>query len=129
MDNLLFCNIFQGVKLISNAQTSAKRISVGRVEVYENGTWSAICDKKWTAAEANVTCTDLGFSGVYQELSLPLDAKETKTFLRREYRCAGKEEYLIKCNKSNEIRSTCPGKMAAGVRCKAEGILFKLQSY
>lgn len=99
---------------------------MGRVEVYEKGKWSTICDKKWSEAEANVTCIDLGFTGAIEKLIRPRDSKDNQTVLLREYRCAGNEEYLIKCNKSKEIRSSCPGETAAGVRCKDEGNLFNL---
>ena len=34
----------------------------GRVEIYWSGTWGAISDSSWTAAEANVVCRQLRHS-------------------------------------------------------------------
>ena len=36
----------------------------GRVEIYWSGTWGAISDSSWTAAEASVVCRQLQHSGI-----------------------------------------------------------------
>lgn len=45
--------------------TGGQTRSVGNVEIGLNGQWSSVCDYRygWTAADANVVCRSLGFSG------------------------------------------------------------------
>ena len=108
------------MKLISQKNTSKKRISEGKVKVYDNGKWSTICAKGWTKDDADVTCKDLGFSsGAIENLTTVATGNETAVF--KAYRCTGEEEYLIKCPRSREIESTCPSNGVGSVRCKDDG--------
>ena len=116
---------FTGVELISQNGTSGKRTSEGKVKVFENGKWSTICAKDWTKDDADVTCKDLGFSSGAIE-NLTTDVTGNETTVSKAYRCTGEEEYLIKCNRSRKIKSTCAGNEVASVRCKAEGNLFNI---
>ncbi|XP_065890349.1 scavenger receptor cysteine-rich type 1 protein M160-like isoform X4 [Dysidea avara] len=48
------------VRLVSGNNTS---LWYGRVEIFYNGSWGAVCDTGWGYEEANVVCRQLGFSG------------------------------------------------------------------
>ena len=113
------------MKLISQNGTSEKRTSEGMVKIFENGKWGTICAKDWTKDDADVTCKDLGFSSGAIE-NLTTDVTGNETTVSKAYRCTGEEEYLIKCNRSRKIKSTCASNEVASVRCKAEGNLFDI---
>ena len=109
------------MKLAAKNQTSDKRQSLGMVEVNHEGKWKLICGKHWTKNNADVTCKDLGFSqGAIETLLLPFDVKENRTSINYNYKCTGKEEYLIECPSTIKIGSRCP--YVANIRCKNEGI-------
>ena len=109
------------MKLTAINQTNKKRVSIGRVDVYDNGNWSIVCDRNWSVANANVTCKDLGFSGAIEPLLLPFHVKVNKTAVNYDYRCTGDEDYLIKCPRTTKRRRSCS--YATHVRCIDEGKL------
>ena len=113
------------MKLIPQYSTSGKRVSEGKVKVFENGKWSIICATNWTKDNADVTCKDLGFSsGAIENLTTVATGNETA--VSEAYRCTGEEDHLNNCTRSRKIESTCASNEVASVRCKDEGILFNI---
>ena len=109
------------MRLIGGNQTTEKRISLGIVEVYDDGKWKIICGKNWRYADANVICKDIGFIGAIEPLVLPFDVEENNTAVNYDYMCNGDEDYLIKCPRTMNRSSSCS--YAASVRCKYESKL------
>ena len=111
-----------GVRIASKNQTLENRTSVGIVEVYEeDGKWKTICDKNWTKADSNVTCSDVGFTGAIENLSSRYNFTENKMISNKDHTCSGKEKYLIQCpSNDDDTNQGCLN--IARVRCKDEGI-------
>ncbi|CDQ89123.1 unnamed protein product, partial [Oncorhynchus mykiss] len=51
-----YCDCHQGAARLMGGTSSRS----GRVEVYLNGQWGAVCDSHWTDRDASVICRQLG---------------------------------------------------------------------
>ena len=92
----------------------------GRVEIYQNGEWGAICDDFWGRDDAKVVCRELGFPGVESALRM-LEGPDIPMWLDN-VNCAGSEARLIDCE-SNRPGPYTPIACStadehAGVQCK-----------
>ncbi|KAG5855222.1 hypothetical protein ANANG_G00046800 [Anguilla anguilla] len=54
-----YCDCHQGVARLVGGPSSTS----GRLEVYLNGQWGAVCDTHWTDRDASVICRQLGLGG------------------------------------------------------------------
>ena len=83
----------------------------GALEIYQNDTWYAICDKGWDAEDAKVACTQLGYpllGNLYHELDIVGEALYTNVD------CVDFESRLDECASEKVSGSNCTG---AGVLC------------
>ena len=72
----------------------------GRVEICHDGRWTSICDDRWDAADAKVTCRQLG----YTSGRLPHSGYEgtaTNTWIQS-FNCTGQEDMLVNCSSRDD---------------------------
>ncbi|XP_048379655.1 deleted in malignant brain tumors 1 protein-like isoform X2 [Stegostoma tigrinum] len=101
----------------------------GRVEVYYNNSWKAICDNGWDIDDANVVCRQLGCG---QARSAPGGAHfgmEPGDFWSYTVKCKGTESNLIQCQATSMEGDHCSLGYTASVICSglySNEYLFRL---
>ena len=90
----------------------------GRVEIFYNSDYGTICDTHWTLAEANVTCTSLGYPGATAAYSgaVPFGAGSGNVWLDN-VTCTGQEPFLQSCTYTGFGGVGCPHSRDVGVAC------------
>ncbi|XP_078390386.1 scavenger receptor cysteine-rich domain-containing protein DMBT1-like [Cetorhinus maximus] len=88
----------------------------GRVEVYYNGTWGAVCDGSWDVPDADVVCRQLGCGPA---LSAPGGAHFGAAggpFWMDDVECSGTESNLLHCRRNALGDHSCsPGSAASAI--------------
>ena len=118
--------------------------SEGRVEVCYNHQWGTVCDIGWNPVDANVVCSQLGFSKFSKLCSsfysliihtFHVDANATISaefgpgmgpVLLDNVICTGYEARLFDCTNSGLGVSNCSHTNDAGVRCSTQCMLVTL---
>ena len=91
----------------------------GRLGLYHDGRWGAVCSDAWGLAEASVACRMLGFERSFQAMSMPAPAS-TPVWLSS-VSCAGDESSLLDCTADRQA-GDCTAADGVGVSCLAAGI-------
>ena len=90
--------------------------SLGRVEVFHDGSWGTICDELFGDEEADVACRQMGFaSGTVRPSSSTNDGSGTIWMSWVE--CAGWEERLDQCSFGGWANHECDHTRDVGVTC------------
>ncbi|XP_052561062.1 deleted in malignant brain tumors 1 protein-like isoform X6 [Tympanuchus pallidicinctus] len=100
----------------------------GRVEVFHNNTWAALCDDGWGMAEAQVVCRQLGCG---EALLAPVGShfgQGSGQMWPGNINCTGSESALFTCKTGQWSNSTCHPWTSAGVVC-SEGDQIRLVNY
>uniref|UniRef100_A0A3B4FPW7 Neurotrypsin n=1 Tax=Pundamilia nyererei TaxID=303518 RepID=A0A3B4FPW7_9CICH len=92
-----YCDCHQGAaRLVGGSGNS------GRLEVYVNNKWGAVCDTHWTDRDASVICRQLGLSPIFHYERLG---------------CRGNENSLLECWNRKFATGDCNHGNEAGVLC------------
>ncbi|XP_027759599.1 deleted in malignant brain tumors 1 protein-like, partial [Empidonax traillii] len=90
----------------------------GRVEVYASGTWSTICQERWGLQAAAVVCRELGCGAALEAPGSARFGPGTGTLWPYVLDCAGTEESLWECPRSE--RRECERGAGAGAVCSEQ---------
>ena len=89
----------------------------GRLEVHYNGEWGTVCDDQFGATDASVVCSELGFSGRSEAVSLAPFGQGNGTILMDNVQCSGSEASLEQCSHNGWGSNNCNHREDVGVRC------------
>jgi deleted-in-malignant-brain-tumors protein 1 len=109
------------IRLVDSSVTP-EGTTQGRVELFVDGQWTAICDNGWGLPEAAVACTHLGYSrsvrsSINSEFGYALGIAIGIT----EVDCLGDEDLLTDCPYRTDADNTiCNFENTAGVVCAGE---------
>ncbi|KAK7913411.1 hypothetical protein WMY93_013622 [Mugilogobius chulae] len=110
-----YCDCHQGaVRLVGGSSHS------GRVEVYLNGQWGAVCDSHWTHRDASVVCRQLGLSdiGTALQRSDPSSSESGSGLFHFErLGCRGDESGVSACRSRTFVTGDCSHGNEAGALC------------
>ncbi|XP_070556422.1 uncharacterized protein [Ptychodera flava] len=98
----------------------------GRVEVFLNGQWGAVCDVGWDIKDAEVVCKEIGLTGAMRPAlsesgkGAPFPGNEDTEMSMNDVNCLGNETSVLKCDFENDTTG-CSHENAAGVYCNFPG--------
>ncbi|XP_030829862.1 deleted in malignant brain tumors 1 protein-like [Strongylocentrotus purpuratus] len=95
--------------------------SEGRVELWYNGEWGAVCDELWNANDGRVVCRSLGFVDALEAVSDGRFGPVTEPILFNIVDCIGNEQSLLECPHQGLGFNDCGRSKDAGVRCVEDG--------
>ncbi|XP_038156703.1 neurotrypsin [Cyprinodon tularosa] len=108
-----YCDCHQGaVRLVGSSSSDS-----GRVEVYLNGQWGAVCNSHWTDRDASVICWQLGLSDIGTALQLSQFGSGSGLFHYERLGCRGDEDALTKCRSRTFVTGDCSHGNEAAIVC------------
>ena len=91
---------------------------MGRVEVCNNNVWGTVCDDNWDAADAEVSCRQLGHSANGAINITLFDVPDgTGQIWLDEVSCIGSEDTLFNCDSFTFGHHDCTHREDSGVIC------------
>ncbi|KAG7228102.1 hypothetical protein INR49_005725 [Caranx melampygus] len=108
-----YCDCHQGAARLVGSSSSGS----GRVEVYLNGQWGAVCDSHWTDRDASVICRQLGLGDIGTALQHSQFGSGSGLFHYERLGCRGDENALSKCRSRTFVTGDCSHGNEAAVVC------------
>ncbi|XP_022104992.1 scavenger receptor cysteine-rich domain superfamily protein-like [Acanthaster planci] len=90
----------------------------GRVEIYHDNVWGAICNNGWDMKEASIVCHQLGFLEAEAATTVSLEDGDDIPIVMNRVSCKGSERRLVDCPFLCTGNHRCNGSQVAGVKCK-----------
>uniref|UniRef100_A0A665UPM6 Neurotrypsin n=1 Tax=Echeneis naucrates TaxID=173247 RepID=A0A665UPM6_ECHNA len=107
-----YCDCHQGaVRLVGGASGNS-----GRVEIYLNHKWGAVCDTHWTDRDATVICRQLGLGEIGTALQHSYFSPGS-VFHYERLSCRGNEKSLLECRSRKFVSGDCSHGNEAGMVC------------
>ena len=93
----------------------------GRVEICINNAWGTVCDNSFSLSDANVICTQLGYSfNGTRVLPISEFSQGTGPIFLDELACEGGEEAVLDCNRAPLGLHACTHSQDVAVQCIGE---------
>ncbi|CAL8303186.1 unnamed protein product [Lota lota] len=108
-----YCDCHQGAARLVGSSSSDS----GRVEVYLNGQWGAVCDSHWTDRDASVICRQLGLGEIGTALQHSQFGTGSGLFHYERMGCRGDEGSLSNCRSRTFVTGDCSHGNEAGLAC------------
>ncbi|XP_055737093.1 neurotrypsin-like isoform X1 [Salvelinus fontinalis] len=108
-----YCDCHQGAARLVGGTSSGS----GRVEVYLNGQWGAVCDSHWTDRDASVICRQLGLGEIGTALQQSRFGSGSGLFHYERLSCRGDESSVSQCQTRTFVTGDCSHGNEAGVVC------------
>ncbi|XP_029926880.1 neurotrypsin [Myripristis murdjan] len=108
-----FCDCHQGAARLVGGVSGHS----GRLEIYLNGQWGAVCDTHWTDRDASVICRQLGLGEIGTALQHSYFGPGSGLFHYERLGCRGNENSLMECRSRKFVTSDCNHGNEAGVVC------------
>jgi len=115
------------VRLIDNSGSASRRLaftggsedkSRGRVEIYVDGEWHAVCSYKFGFKEANVICNQLGYNGARRVRTGHYGQGNGNIVAYSDSGCGGGEDNVLNCDYHTVSEAdNCTHEDDVGVEC------------
>ena len=91
----------------------------GRVEVYYNGEWGTVCDRRWDLKDAQVVCSELGYGTAIGAMHNAFYGQGTGQNGVTYVKCIGTEGTIKNCSQYIWGYYSCGHWNDAGIRCSS----------
>ena len=89
----------------------------GRVGVYFNSTWGAVCPTGWDIKDAHVICKMLGYMFAVNTEFIYGESSSNQVHWLSDVQCNGREIDITECLRNGLFNHSCQTNLDVGVKC------------